>query len=80
VTGERFKRKFGAADVNVVDGLGVHHSKRAKSSTGSPEEDGHGPDTENVDLVNVKACQQREAECSSFHASRQCTETSRNLR
>ena len=38
VTGERFKRKFGAADVNVVDGLAVHHSKRGKSSTGSLEE------------------------------------------
>ena len=36
VTGERFKRKFDAADV-VVDGLAVHHNKRGKS-TGSPEE------------------------------------------
>jgi hypothetical protein len=79
VTGERFKRKFGAADVNMVDGLAVHHSKRGKSSTGSPEENDQGPDKENVGL-NVEACQLREAECSSFHVSRQCTETSRNMR
>ena len=80
VAGERFKRKFGATDVNVVDELAVYHSKRAKSITGSPEENDHGPDKKNVGLINVEACQQRGAECSSFHVSQQYTETSRNLR
>ena len=46
--------------MNVVDKLAVHHSKRAKSSTGSPEENDHGPDKENVGLINVEACQQRD--------------------
>lgn len=60
MAGERFKRKFGAAHVNVVDKLAVHHSKRAKSSTGPPEENDHRPDKENVGLINVEACQQRD--------------------
>lgn len=57
VTAERLKGKLGVADENVVDGLAVHHGKRAKSSIETPEEIDLGPDKENVGILEVEACQ-----------------------
>ena len=38
----------------MIDRLSVHYSKRGKSSIGSLKENNHGPDKENVDLINIE--------------------------